>query len=268
MDQISITDDDVRAARHGYYASLSYVDERIGEVLAAFRACGLADDAVVILTSDHGDFLGEHGLFYKMSFREHAAHVPFVVSAPGCFSPARVREPVSLVDLGPTLLDLARPGLSDEIVAPVDGRSVVPLLEGGTDPERTVVGEFLAETVLAPMVMIRRGRWKLIHTPTDPDQLFDVEDDPLELVNLAGSPEHDEVLRELLDEVAGRWDLDELDRDVRASQQARLTVFNALQTGATYPWDFQPLRVAAKQYTRNTMDVAVRDQQSRFPPVS
>jgi len=82
MDQVSITEDDVRAARHGYYASLSYVDERIGDVLAAFRACGLEDDAVVILTSDHGDFLGEHGLFYKMSFREHAAHVPFVVSAP------------------------------------------------------------------------------------------------------------------------------------------------------------------------------------------
>ena len=267
MDQVAITDDDVRAARHGYYASLSYVDERIGEVLAAFRACGLADDAVVILTSDHGDFLGEHGLFYKMSFREHAAHVPFVVSAPGRFSPARVREPVALVDLGPTLLDLARPGFSSEIVAPVDGRSLVPLLEGGTDPERTVVGEFLAETVLAPMVMVRRGRWKLIHTPSDPDQLFDVEDDPLELVNLAGSPEHEDVLRELLDEVAGRWDLVAVDAEVRASQQARLAVFQALQTGATYPWDFQPSRVAAKQYTRNTMDVAVRDQQSRFPPV-
>ncbi len=89
----------------------------------------------MILTSDHGDFLGEHGLFYKMSFREHAAHVPFVVSAPGRFAPGRVREPVSLVDLAPTLLDLARPGLSEEVVAAVDGRSLVPLLDGaGTSP--------------------------------------------------------------------------------------------------------------------------------------
>jgi choline-sulfatase len=116
--------------------------------------------------------------------------------------------------------------------------------------------------------MVRRGRWKLIHTSSDPDQLFDVEDDPLELVNLAESAEHEPVLRELLDEVARRWDLDAVDREVRASQQARLTVFRALQTGATYPWDFQPSRVAAKQYTRNTMDVAARDQQSRFPPVA
>ena len=268
MDQVSITEDDVRAARHGYYASLSYVDERIGDVLAAFRACGLEDDAVVILTSDHGDFLGEHGLFYKMSFREHAAHVPFVVSAPGRFAPGRVREPVSLVDLAPTLLDLARPGLSEEIAAPVDGRSVVPLLDGGSEPERTIAGEFLAETVVAPMVMLRRGRWKYIHTPSDPDQLFDVDDDPLELVNLAGNPEHRAVLGELRDEAERRWDLDAVDRDVRASQQARLAVFAALTTGAPFPWDFQPSRVAAKQYTRNTMDVAERDQQSRFPPVA
>jgi choline-sulfatase len=268
MDQVSITEDDVRAARHGYYASLSYVDERIGDVLAAFRACGLEDDAVVILTSDHGDFLGEHGLFYKMSFREHAAHVPFVVSAPGRFAPGRVREPVSLVDLAPTLLDLARPGLSEEIAAPVDGRSVVPLLDGGSEPERTIAGEFLAETVVAPMVMLRRGRWKYIHTPSDPDQLFDVDDDPLELVNLAGNPEHGAVLGELRDEAERRWDLDAVDREVRASQQARLAVFAALTTGAPFPWDFQPSRVAAKQYTRNTMDVAERDQQSRFPPVA
>jgi choline-sulfatase len=267
MDEVEITEADVRAARHGYYASLSYVDEQVGEVLAAFRACGLADDAVVLLTSDHGDFLGEHGLFFKMSFREHAARVPLVVSAPGRFAPRRVREPVSLVDVGATLLDFARPGLSEDVAAPVDGRSLVPLLEGSEDPERTVVGEFLAETVLAPMVMVRRGRWKLIHTPTDPDQLFDLDDDPLELVNLAGAPEHEAVLHELHAEL-DRWDLDAVDRDVRASQQARLAVFGALQTGAPFPWDFQPSRVAAKQYTRNTMDVAERDQQSRFPPVS
>ena len=268
MDEVAITEDDVRAARHGYYASLSYVDERIGEVLAAFYACGLADDSIVILTSDHGDFLGEHGLFYKMSFREHAAHVPLIVSAPGRFAARTVDEPVSLVDLAPTLLDLARPGLSAEMTAPVDGGSLVGLLEGEDELDRTVVGEYLAETVLAPMVMIRRGRWKLIHTPSDPDQLFDVEADPLELVNLAESAENRLVLQELRAEVARRWDFDAVDHDVRASQQARLTVFEALQTGAVFPWDFQPSRAAAKQYTRNTMDVAERDQQSRFPPIA
>jgi choline-sulfatase len=269
MGEVEITEDDVRASRHGYYANLSYVDEKIGEVLDAFEACGLGDGAVVIFTSDHGDLLGEHGLFYKMSFREHASRVPLVVSTPGRFAPGRVREPVSLLDVLPTLADLARPGLASELALPVDGRSLVPLLEGAAESEEaTVVGEYLAESALAPMVMIRRDAWKFIHTPSDPDQLFDVDNDPLELDNRADAPENQALVRELRREVAERWDLEAIDRDVRASQLARLSVFRALQQGTTHPWDFQPSRPASTQYTRNTMDVAERDQQSRYPPRS
>jgi choline-sulfatase len=267
MNDVEITEDDVRASRHGYYASLSYVDEKIGEVLGAFEACGLADDAVVIFTSDHGDSLGEHGLFYKMSFREHASRVPLVVSAPERFRARRVREPVSLVDLLPTLVDIA--GYEEELAAPVDGRSLLPLLEGAAEDEAgAAFGEYLAESAVGPMVMIRRGRWKFIHTQSDPDQLFDLETDPLELENAAGAPEHEAVVRAFRAEVAERWDLDAVEREVRASQRTRHAVFRALQEGMPYPWDFQPSRVAAKQYTRNTMDVALRDQQSRFPPAS
>ncbi len=269
MGDVEITEEDVRASRHGYYASMSYVDERIGDVLAAFDACGLADNSVVIFTSDHGDFLGEHGLFYKMSFREHAAHVPLIVSAPGRLAPLRVSGPVSLLDLTPTLADLARPGLSGDLAMPVDGRSLVPLLDGAAESDdATAVGEYLAESTLGPMVMIRRGRWKFIHTPSDPDQLFDVESDPLELVNLAAAADHEAAAREFRGEVADRWDLDAIERDVRESQRARLAVFRALQQGTEYPWDFQPSRAASNQYTRNTMDVALRDQQARFPRAS
>jgi choline-sulfatase len=267
MDEVEITDDDVRAARHGYYASLAYVDERIGEVLDALAACELADDTVVVFVSDHGDFLGEHGLFYKMSFREHAAHIPLVVHAPSRYRPRRVREPVSLVDLHPTLADLARPGLSGELPRAADGRSLLPLLEGSDeDPDATVLGEYLAEGVEGPMVMIRRGRWKYIHTATDPDQLFDLDSDELELRNLAADPEHATMLRDLRDEVVRRWDLAAIDQAVRDSQQARLAVFDALQRGVVQPWDYQPIRPSGEQYTRNTMDVAERDQKSRFPP--
>jgi choline-sulfatase len=201
-----------------------------------------------------------------MSFREHAAHVPLVAWCPARYAPRRVKEPVSLADVLPTLADVARPGLSRNLVGPVDGRSVVPLLEGEPEsPDMTVAGEYLAEGVERPMVMLRRDRWKFIHTPTDHDQLFDLDADPLELVNRAG--QEDELVRAFRDEVRSRWDLEAIDRDVRASQQARLTVFRALQLGAPYPWDFQPSRPASAQYTRNTMDVAARDEQSRFPPL-
>jgi choline-sulfatase len=260
-----ITEDDVRSSRHGFYASLSYIDERIGEVLEALERCHLADDTVVVFTSDHGDFLGEHGLFYKMSFREHSVRVPLVVHAPERFAARRMRQPVSLVDVMPTLVDLARAGRSGELSWPVDGTSLLPLLEGASEsPDATVAGEYLAESALAPMVMLRRGRWKFIHTVSDPDQLFDLEADPLELVNVAG--DHEDVVAAFLTEVRRRWDLDAVDRAVRESQQARLMVFRALQAGDVFPWDFQPLRPASQQYTRNTMDVAARDRLSRFPP--
>jgi choline-sulfatase len=192
-----------------------------------------------------------------------------VISAPGRFDARRVHEPVSLLDVLPTLADLARPGLSDELARPVDGRSLLTLLEGAAESEDGVaLGEYLAESALGPMVMIRRGRWKFIHTASDPDQLFDVEDDPLELVNLADAPEHRALVDAFRAEVAERWDLERIDSDVRESQRARLAVFRALQQGASHPWDFQPARTASNQYTRNTMDVALRDQQSRFPRAS
>jgi choline-sulfatase len=167
----------------------------------------------------------------------------------------------------PTLADLARPGLSDELPRQVDGRSLVPLLEGASeDPAATVVGEYLAEGVRGPMVMLRRGRWKYIHTPSDPDQLFDLESDPLELVNVA-SENGNPVVSELGDEVRRRWDLAALEQAVRESQQARLAVFRALQQGKPHPWDYQPPRPTRAQSARDTMDVAERDQQSRYPPL-
>ena len=128
------------------------------------------------------------------------------------------------------------------------------------------MGEYLAECVPAPMVMIRRGRWKFVHVPGDPDQLFDLDADPLELSNLAADEAQEDVVSAFREETRRRWDLEALARDVRASQLARLTVFDALNRGRPYAWDFQPSRIAAEQYTRNTMDVAERDLRSRFPP--
>ena len=267
MDAVELTADDVRRARHGYYAALSYVDERVGEVVAAFEACGLLEDTVVVLTSDHGDFLGEFGLFFKMSFREHAARVPLIVHAPGSlFRPACARAGVARRRAADARRSRAARPLR-RACARVDGRTLVPLLEGAAeDAEATALGEYLAECVPAPMVMIRRGRWKFVHMPGDPDQLFDLDADPLELSNLAADDARADVVGAFREETRRRWDLEALARDVRASQLARLTVFDALNRGRPYAWDFQPSRIAAEQYTRNTMDVAERDLRSRFPP--
>jgi choline-sulfatase len=151
------------------------------------------------------------------------------------------------------------------MVGPLDGASLLALMTGSDNPERAIHGEYLAEGVLAPMFMIRTGAWKFIHTPTDPDQLFDLDADPLEQTNLATSPAQAARLADFRSRIAARHDIARLTRDVMASQQSRLMLFKALSAGKVYPWDFQPLRDASEQYTRNRQGVTERDRLSRFP---
>ncbi len=186
MDAEPVTEAQVRAARRAYYGAIAYVDDLLGRLMQTLRSGALAEDTIVILTSDHGEMLGERGLWYKMSFLEGACRVPLVVASPGRFEPRRVAASVSLVDLMPTLIDLAggnaqSPGIS------VDGRSLAPHLRGAGGHDEAI-GEYLAEGAIAPIVMIRRGAYKFIHSPVDPDQLFDLNRDPRERDNLADDP--------------------------------------------------------------------------------
>ena len=266
MGAQAILPGDVRQSRHGYYANISYVDELIGDLLETLNVCGMADNTIVLLTSDHGDFLGERGLFYKMSFRDPAARVPLIVHAPGRFAPRRVADAVSLADLLPTLVDFGTPGASRTLAMPVDGQSLLPALEGGELSRKTVTGEYLAEGVHAPMHMIREGDWKFIACGDDAGQLFDLAADPLENRNVA--QDHPERIAHYREQLAQRFHVAAIAADVLASQQARLTVFKALGKGHLFPWDYQPLRAASEQYMRNHRDVTETDVASRFPRVA
>jgi len=253
LDEIEIADEQVRRARHGYYAAISYVDERIGVVLSALSASGLGQDTVIAFTADHGEFLGERGLWYKMSFLEPAARVPLFVCGPGVGSAGgRVPSPVSLIDVLPTLSELADVPLSG---AEIDGVSLIGLLDGtGAGPER-VICEYEAEGVTAPAAMVRSGRHKLIVCRTDPDQLFDLEADPLELSNLAGDPAHAASLNALRGALEQQLDLGAIERRVLASQRERHLVARALATGAEAAWDYQPFVDASRQYVRTREDL-------------
>ncbi len=188
LDLTPVSEAQTRAARRAYYGAVSYVDDQVGTLLTALGDCGFADDTIVLLFADHGDMLGERGLWYKMSFFEPACRIPLIVHAPGRFAPRRVAASASLVDLLPTLCELAG-GNATEYAAPLDGRSLVPQLAGAAG-EDEVIGEYLAEGAIAPLVMIKRGRYKFVHSPADPDQLYDLLDDPDELRNLAAEPPH------------------------------------------------------------------------------
>ncbi len=215
------------------------------------------------LLADHGDMLGERGLWYKMNFFEPAARIPFIVHAPGRFAPRRVPESASLLDLLPTFCELggAAPG---DFATPVDGASLVPQL-GGATGRGEVIGEYLAEGAIAPLVMIRRDRFKFVHSPADPDQLYDVTADPDERENLAGSAAHAARVREFRAEVAARWDLARLHAQVLDSQRRRHLVYGALRQGAYTPWDHQPRRDASRLYIRNDQDLNDLEAMARFP---
>jgi choline-sulfatase len=247
---VELSEEQLRRARHAYYAAISYVDERIGTVLDALQATGLDDSTVVAFTADHGEMLGERGLFYKMSFFEASARVPLLIRGPDFESGAEVSRPVSLLDLAPTLVELA----TSREPSDMDGVSLVR--------ESPVVCEYHAEGVNAPAAMVRAGAHKLIVCPTDPDQLYDLAADPRELENLAGRPELAEVEAGLRAELTARLDLAEIETRVLASQRERHLAAAALGQGAVTSWDYRPK--AEMRYVRSRADLYELQRRARL----
>jgi choline-sulfatase len=241
--EIAIDRNQVMRARRAYYAMLSYADDLLGRLLETVRILGLTDETVVIVTSDHGDMLGERGLWYKMVFFEPALRVPLLFDGPGIQAGQRRAELVSHIDLLPTLVDLAggRPPSG------IDGHGFRDALGGGPAEAREVIAEFMGEGYDAPVVMIRRENWKFMHSEAEGSFLYDLQADPRERSNLAPSGS----AGSLLAEVHRRWDLEALRRKVLASQRRRRFLHAALTSGRIAAWDFEPRSDATQTYYRN-----------------
>ncbi|MCA8985454.1 MAG: sulfatase-like hydrolase/transferase [Planctomycetaceae bacterium] len=181
-----------------YYAVISHMDAQIGRILAALHATGLAQNTLIVFTSDHGLAIGSHGLRGKQNMYEHTIGVPLVISGPGIPAGERRNAQCYLRDLFPTLTDLA------EIDSPgeqIDGRSLVPVLRG----EREEIHPFIVGYFRHAQRMIRAEGWKYIEYPeAGIEQLFDLTNDPHELTNLANEPRHD-ARRKLLNGLLHEW---------------------------------------------------------------
>jgi len=267
MDRKNITDQQIRNARRAYYGACSYVDDQIGRLLKALEDTGLADDTIVVFSGDHGDMLGERGLWYKMSYFEWSARVPMLVYAPKRFSAARVKESVSTMDLLPTFAELAGNGKAPEYVMPIDGRSLMPHLTGGEGAHDEVIGEYMGEGVIAPMFMIRRGDFKYICSKPDPDQLFNLAEDPQERNNLCDNPAYADMVASLRQEAAERWDSDAITEQVIISQKRRRMIAAAHKQGIEPKWDHQPIFDSSTMYMRNNIDLDDLERRARFPVV-
>jgi choline-sulfatase len=257
-----ITQKDIERSRRAYFANISYIDDKVGELLDTLDRTRMADDTIVVFCSDHGEMLGERGLWFKMSFFEGSSRVPLMIAGPNV-APGAHATPTSNLDICPTLCDLA--GIDMEAIMPwTDGTSLKPMIDG-TERHEPVLMEYAAEGSYAPMVAIRDGRYKFVHCEIDPPQLFDLDSDPAELVNLAEDPAHTGRVANFMRRVRERWDMARFDAEVRESQARRWVVYPALRNGAYYPWDFQPLQKASERYMRNHMDLNVLEDRQRFP---
>jgi len=202
-DAEPVSTEDQRRARVAYYGMCTQVDRLVGDVLGVLEEAGLSDDTIVVYTSDHGEQLGEHGMWWKHSFYEASVGVPLLLAGPG-IPQGRVEQNVSLLDIGPTLLDLAgAPALPE-----VSGESFRCLLEGRPEAWHDTV---IAENLWPPNApalhrMIKQGPWKLCYYPGQGSQLFNLDDDPQELVDRIDDPECRSIRENLLQQLLAGWD--------------------------------------------------------------
>lgn len=213
------TDDQIRRARAAYYGLVTFFDTQLGRLLDALEASGQAENTVVVYVADHGEMHGEHGMWWKCSFYEHSARIPTIISWPGHL-PVRRRVPevISLIDVVRTIVDLAG-GTETE---GLDGHTMVPLLQGDRAGWKDLaLVEYEGHGTVTPGRMIRRGRYKLSYYHGEPLELYDLEEDPNELENLAGRARYAGLQEELTALLLADWPPAEVDRRVRASQRRR-----------------------------------------------
>lgn len=268
QDEFDITPEQLYNARRGYFAMVTHLDELIGGLVETLESIGQLDNTYIFFTSDHGEMLGERGMWYKFNPYEASIRVPLIACGPRFKAGHREEALTSLVDLLPTFTDIASDGDFDGFAAPYLGRSLFHLPERGS-PEDKVFIEFNGEGLYAPAMIMIRGNLKLVHSRTDPKMLFDLARDPLELDNLADNPAYQDALASMFAEMQTIWDEDDLDRRIRESQRKRLFVQHAMKHGRFPYWDFGPAYDPSKVYVRGGSDpsTTATKQRGRFPYV-
>lgn len=262
-DEHDVTPERQRNARHAYYAMTSYIDDKLGQLMATLKAAGLDEDTIVIFTSDHGEMLGERGMWFKMCLFEGSVRVPLIVAGPGWPQGVALTQNTSLLDLAPTILAQAAQAHRETAF---EGRDLLPLARGeAPDWPLDVHCEYTAEGCDEPWLMLRRGARKMIWSATHGPQLFDLSVDPHEAQDLASLPDHTAEVATMIAAIHAHWDVARVHAAALDSQKRRHMLRAALDQGQRPAWDWQPVDDAAKRYVRSGDSPTLTKIRSRLP---
>lgn len=193
LDIGNVDEPTMRRVIAAYYGMITAMDEMIGSIISELKAQGMYENTYIVYMSDHGESLGEHGLFYKQCSYEGSVGVPLIVKGPGLPSGVRVDDPVTLVDLYPTVMEMA--GMEAEADRP--GASWLPLIRGGQNGRPDYAfSEYHGNFFKQDWYMLVRGDYKYTYYVNDRPSLFNLKEDPGEKADLAQDERYAGVLRE------------------------------------------------------------------------
>lgn len=263
-----VSEEQLRLSRHAYYGMISYIDDKVGRILDLLEVTGLSENTVVVFVSDHGEMLGERGMWYKHHFWEWSSHIPFLLRLPGRSGTTRCEKVVSLIDLAPTLVEIATDGKGLDIPVELDGNSLINAVGNrASEWPDFAISDYLAIGPCVPCRMVRKAAHKLMYTHGHPAQLFDLGRDTRELRNLAGDPTYAEVENELRAIAFNGWDPEALARSVKDSQEQRRLIAQATDGRPT--WAYTIREGDDRRYVRNAKvdDTKARLRLPYVPPV-
>lgn len=270
-DLHKVNDSHILNARHAYYGMCTYIDDKLGQLLDALEKLGIEDETTIIFTADHGEMLGERGMWFKQTFYEWSTRIPLIIKTPKQKKAVRIKKLVSLVDLLPTLMDIATNSHSPPPISPLDGHSLMPLINHALQSKKTtplvkwdnrVISEYTGEGVITPCRMIRRDDIKLIYTHGYPDLMYDLSQDPLELNNLIGKPEYAAIEQQLKIELLKNWHPQTIYESCIQSQKDRLFIQKTTQGYPNYAFDYRT--GDTHRYIRNDSAVGIKAK-ARYP---
>lgn len=212
-----ISEETARKAILAYYAMCSFLDEQIGRVLDALEKSQIKDSTRLIYTSDHGDTMGNHGVFFKSTMYEGSVGIPMIMKGPGIEANTNVDSPVSLLDMYQTVLDCVGAQDNDKSIQ----RHGISLFETIKNPNynRSIISEYHAFGINVGEFMLRKGDFKLIYYTGRESMLFDLKNDPNENVDLSQNSAYNELKNKLVDELFSIINPDEISKNAFLSQE-------------------------------------------------